>query len=184
MTGKAPLKGKWRIVEMPTWDADHLHLLGPAYIEFDGKGAGEIAFGAFQAALECATTPSGVDFDWHGFDKWMRLPARVGSNSTKTARSAASSLMTTATTQTCELSRGDFFNSLLNGNRLRREIPAEMRDAATRPRYANDLRLRGRPAQRRRAADAFSSRRNRATGRRSSRAARRVHPCGRARRAR
>jgi len=63
------IKGKWRIVEMPMWDADHLNLLGHAYIEFDGKGGGEIVFGALQATLECATTPSGVDFDWYGFDE-------------------------------------------------------------------------------------------------------------------
>ncbi len=63
------LKGIWRIVEMPTWDADHLDLLGPAYIAFDGAGGGEIAFGALQATLECATTSSGVDFDWYGFDE-------------------------------------------------------------------------------------------------------------------
>ena len=63
------IKGKWRIVEMPMWGADHLNLLGPAYIEFDGKGGSEIAFGALQATLECATTPSGVDFDSYGFDE-------------------------------------------------------------------------------------------------------------------
>lgn len=61
-----PLKGKWRIVEMPTWGAD---LLGPAHIMFDGVGGGEIAFGALQATLECAMTPSGADFDWYGFDE-------------------------------------------------------------------------------------------------------------------
>ncbi len=44
---------------MPTWPADHLNLLGPAYIAFDGKGRGEIAFAALQATLECATTPEG-----------------------------------------------------------------------------------------------------------------------------
>ena len=61
------IKGKWRIVT--AWDADHLGLLGPAFIEFDGKGRGEIAFGALQATLECAATPSGVDFDWYSFDE-------------------------------------------------------------------------------------------------------------------
>lgn len=38
------LKGKWRIVEMPTWPADHLDLVGPAYIEFDGSGHGEFTY--------------------------------------------------------------------------------------------------------------------------------------------
>ena len=77
------LKGKWRIVEMPTWPTDHLDLVGPAYIEFDGKGHGELAFGALTATLDCGTTASGVDFDWHGFgeidevtgDGWVELQA-------------------------------------------------------------------------------------------------------------
>jgi hypothetical protein len=70
------IKGKWRIVEMPTWGADHLNLLGPAHIEFDGKGGGEIAFGALQATLECAATPSGIDFHWYGFDEMDEVPRR------------------------------------------------------------------------------------------------------------
>jgi hypothetical protein len=71
VTRSAPrrLKGKWRIVEMPTWPVDHLDLCGPAYIELDGAGHGELAFGALTATLDCATTPSGVDFDWCGFDE-------------------------------------------------------------------------------------------------------------------
>lgn len=46
MTRSAPrrLKGKWRIVEMPTWPVDHLDLVGPAYIELDGAGHGELAY--------------------------------------------------------------------------------------------------------------------------------------------
>ena len=63
------LKGKWRIVETELWGADHLDLVAPAYIVFDGKGRGEFAFGALTATLEAAFTPSGADFDWHGFDE-------------------------------------------------------------------------------------------------------------------
>ena len=71
MTRKGPgrLKGKWRIIEMPTWPTDHLDIAGTAHIELDGKGRGELAFGALTATLDCATTPSGIDFDWHGFDE-------------------------------------------------------------------------------------------------------------------
>ena len=68
-TGPGCLEGKWRIVEMPSWPADHLDIAGPAYNELDGKGHGELAFGALTATLDCAMTPSGVDFDWHGFDE-------------------------------------------------------------------------------------------------------------------
>ena len=63
------LKGKWRIVETELWGADHLDLVAPAYIVFDGKGRGEFAFGALTATLEAAFTPSGADFEWHGFDE-------------------------------------------------------------------------------------------------------------------
>ena len=63
------LKGKWRIVEMSAWAVDHLDLVGPAYVEFDGRGHGELAFGALVATLDYTATPSGVDFDWHGFDE-------------------------------------------------------------------------------------------------------------------
>ena len=77
------LNGKWRIVEMPTWPTDHLDLVGPAYIALDGKGRGELAFGALTTTLDCRTTASGVDFDWHGFDEmdevagdgWVELQA-------------------------------------------------------------------------------------------------------------
>ena len=63
------LQGKWCIVEMPAWTADHLNLVERAYIELDGKGRGEIVFGALRATLECSTTADAVDFDWHGFDE-------------------------------------------------------------------------------------------------------------------
>jgi len=67
--GPRRLKGKWRIVEMPTWPVDHLDLVGPAYIEIDDAAHGELAFGALTATLDCATTPSGLDSDWYGCDE-------------------------------------------------------------------------------------------------------------------
>ena len=65
----APLKGKWRIVEMELWDNDFLDMMGPAYIAFDGKAGGEFAFGCVTAGLHCRKTPSGVDFTWEGNDE-------------------------------------------------------------------------------------------------------------------
>ena len=62
------LKGKWRIVEMSAWEADHLDLVAPAYITLDGEGGGEIVFGALRATLECGVASDAADFDWHGFD--------------------------------------------------------------------------------------------------------------------
>ena len=63
------LKGKWRIVAMSAFEADHLDLVEPAYIALDGKGRGEIVFGARRATLECSAVSDAADFDWHGFDE-------------------------------------------------------------------------------------------------------------------
>ncbi len=48
------LKGKWRIVEMTARSAEHLDLIGPAYIEFADAGHGELAYKL--------TTPPAVAF--------------------------------------------------------------------------------------------------------------------------
>jgi hypothetical protein len=71
MTRKSPkrLKGKWRIVEMELWGKDHLDLVGPAHIALDGKGHGELGFGALVATLDCAFVPGGVEFSWQGFEE-------------------------------------------------------------------------------------------------------------------
>lgn len=36
--------GKWRIVEADLWDRDHLDLVGPAHITFNGDGTLDIEF--------------------------------------------------------------------------------------------------------------------------------------------
>jgi len=64
-----PLKGKWRIVEAEMFDRGYLNLVGPAFIELDGKGGGEFAWGALTATLDCGFTPHGVDFTWEGCDE-------------------------------------------------------------------------------------------------------------------
>jgi hypothetical protein len=66
---RAALQGKWRIVEMSAFTADHLDICEPAYIMLDGKGGGEIAFGALTATLECSVAMDATDFDWHGSDE-------------------------------------------------------------------------------------------------------------------
>ena len=45
-------------------EANHLDLVGPAYITLNGKGGGEIVFGALRAALERGVVSDGADFDW------------------------------------------------------------------------------------------------------------------------
>jgi hypothetical protein len=63
------LKGKWRIVEAEMFDRGYLNLAGPAFIELDGEGGGEFAWGALTATLHCGVTPRGVDFTWSGSDE-------------------------------------------------------------------------------------------------------------------
>ena len=40
------LLGKWRITKSDLWDKAHLDLVESAYILFEGKGHGEVTFGA------------------------------------------------------------------------------------------------------------------------------------------
>ncbi len=63
------LKGRWRIVETTLWDRAHLDLVEPAFIALDGKGGGEMAFGALTAVLDCWGTSQAVDFTWNGADE-------------------------------------------------------------------------------------------------------------------
>ncbi len=63
------LKGKWRIVEAEMFERAYLNLAGPAFIELDGEGGGEFAWGALTATLSCGFTPHGVDFTWEGCDE-------------------------------------------------------------------------------------------------------------------
>jgi hypothetical protein len=63
------LQGKWRIVEAELWDRDYLDLVEPAFIVIDDRGGGEMTFGAMTAALDCGSTPNGVDFSWNGADE-------------------------------------------------------------------------------------------------------------------
>ena len=39
------LLGKWRIVEMPDYDAGYADMMDPPYIHFRENGSGEFAFG-------------------------------------------------------------------------------------------------------------------------------------------
>ena len=60
------VRGKWRIVEMPDYEADYPDMMGPAYIFFDGKGGGEFAFGCVTGSLYGAADAGAVAFTWDG----------------------------------------------------------------------------------------------------------------------
>jgi hypothetical protein len=56
------MKGKWRIVELPDYADDFADMMEPAYIEFDGEGGGEFAFGCVFGAIHEAG--DGVDIEF------------------------------------------------------------------------------------------------------------------------
>ena len=63
------LQGKWRIVELPGYEAGYVDMVGPAYILF-GPASGEFAFGCVTGSFAGGsrhTTPS--QFDWDGNDE-------------------------------------------------------------------------------------------------------------------
>lgn len=63
------LRGKWRIVEMPDYEADFPDLMEPAYILFDSKGGGEFAFGCVTGHIWGAADADAVEFSWDGNDE-------------------------------------------------------------------------------------------------------------------
>src|SRR5215217_5842237 len=70
MAGKA-LRGKWRIVEMDLWDTDAIDLLGPAFIEFNGR-RGSFRFIAVECSMDVRSLPErterDAEFSFDGFD--------------------------------------------------------------------------------------------------------------------
>ncbi|MEI9988568.1 MAG: hypothetical protein WDM86_00895 [Rhizomicrobium sp.] len=60
------LKGKWRITEMPDYEADFLDMMEHAFILFDGNGGGEFAFGCVTGAIQAAGDTDNVEFSWAG----------------------------------------------------------------------------------------------------------------------
>jgi hypothetical protein len=69
------LKGKWRIVEMPGFEADYPDLVEPAYILFEDKGSGEFAFGCCTGHIWAAssTEATSIDFSWDGSDEMTEV---------------------------------------------------------------------------------------------------------------
>jgi hypothetical protein len=59
------MRGKWRIVEMPDYDAD---MTPAAYIVFDETG-GEFAFGCVTGAIYGSCEGDAIEFTWDGNDE-------------------------------------------------------------------------------------------------------------------
>jgi hypothetical protein len=69
------LKGKWRIIAMPDFEADYPDLVEPAYILFEGGGSGEFAFGCCTGHIWAAsnTEATSIDFSWDGSDEMTEV---------------------------------------------------------------------------------------------------------------
>jgi hypothetical protein len=66
------LTGQWRIIAMELWDTDAIDLVGPGFIEFDGRRSGWLSFIAVKGQLDCREVVRdgclGVEFTWEGTD--------------------------------------------------------------------------------------------------------------------
>ena len=62
------LQGKWRIVEIPDYEADFADMMGPAHIRF-GSTTGEFAFGCVTGAIHGGANTDTVVFTWDGNDE-------------------------------------------------------------------------------------------------------------------
>jgi hypothetical protein len=65
--------GRWRIVEMDTWDSNFLDLVEEAHITFEGASEGEIVFGALKGFLDVRygsrDGSASAEFSWQGHDE-------------------------------------------------------------------------------------------------------------------
>lgn len=62
------LQGRWRIVELPGYEADYPDMVGPAHILFESTG-GEFAFGCVTGAFAGGGDHDAVAFEWDGNDE-------------------------------------------------------------------------------------------------------------------
>lgn len=62
------IQGKWRIIEMPDYEADFPDMMEPAYILFD-KSGGEFAFGCVTGAIHGIANSDTIEFTWPGNDE-------------------------------------------------------------------------------------------------------------------
>lgn len=74
------LTGRWRIVEMDTWDREAIDLIEPGFIEFAEDGTGEFGFIAVRGWLDCRTCEregeTAVEFSWDGDDEGDQVSGR------------------------------------------------------------------------------------------------------------
>lgn len=74
------LTGRWRIVEMDTWDREDLDLVEPAFIEFTADATGQFGFVAVRGWMDCRSTKRDghacIEFSWDGDDDCSHVSGR------------------------------------------------------------------------------------------------------------
>ena len=74
------LTGRWRIVEMDTWDREDIDLMGPGFIEFGQDGTGQFGFIAVRGWMDCRQGERDgrgcVEFTWEGEDEGDQVSGR------------------------------------------------------------------------------------------------------------
>lgn len=72
-TPETPLVGRWRIVEMSTWDREAVDLIEPGFIEVAADGTGEFGFVAVRGQIDYRLVErdgrAGIEFTWEGTDE-------------------------------------------------------------------------------------------------------------------
>lgn len=101
--------GKRRIIETSAWDRAYLNLVGPAFIAVDANGHGEMAFGALEASLDCASRPTASTSTGTAPMKATRSAAKDGLTCATTASSKAKSPTTMATKPASSPPHGSLF---------------------------------------------------------------------------
>jgi hypothetical protein len=80
MVKKNPFLGRWRIVEMETWDQDYVDLVTEGNFTFGKDGMGNFEFGAIKAEIEYLIEEIGIteraEFSFEGFDEYDPVSGR------------------------------------------------------------------------------------------------------------
>ncbi len=67
------LVGSWRVVEMEVWQREDIDEQGPARIQFNRDGTGELRFLVVQGGMDCRFETRDekpfVEFSWSGFSE-------------------------------------------------------------------------------------------------------------------
>ena len=70
--------GRWRIVEMSTWDTDYIDMASPGLVAFKKSGEGHLHFGCVDVELDWRIEAGSekVEFTFTGFDEGSEVSGR------------------------------------------------------------------------------------------------------------